>query len=113
MADPNDPQETMEDLQAEITRLQNELEQTAHDKMQAAEYGLAVLEEKQHLQLQFEELEALYDTTRTELDCAKQVTLFKYIPTLFLIHFWPTGNVWQSCLLKFNNGGGGGGVRHK
>ena len=96
MADPNDPEETMEDLQAEITRLQNELEQTAHDKMQAAEYGLAVLEEKQQLQLQFEELEALYDTTRTELDCAKQVAIFKYIPALFLIHFWPTGSVCRS-----------------
>ena len=80
MTDLSDPQETMDDLHAEITRLQNELEQTAHDKMQAAEYGLAVLEEKQQLQQQYEELEALYETTRTEFDCAKQVTILKCTP---------------------------------
>ena len=77
MADVSDPEETMDDLHEEVVRLQNELEQAAHDKMQAAEYGLAVLEEKQHLQLQYDELETLYETTRTEFDCAKQVTKLK------------------------------------
>jgi len=32
-----------------------------------------VLEEKQQLQQQCEELESLYDATRHELDCAKEV----------------------------------------
>jgi len=63
------------ELCAEIERLQSELDETSRQKIQAAEYGLAVLEEKTQLQQQCEELEALYDTTRLELDCAKQVRL--------------------------------------
>ena len=66
---------TTEALCEEIKRLQVELEETSRQKIQAAEYGLAVLEEKQLLQQQCEELEALYDTTRHELDCAKEVQL--------------------------------------
>jgi len=64
---------TTEELCEEIQRLQNELDETSRQKIQAAEYGLAVLEEKQQLQQQCEELEALYDTTKHELDCAKEV----------------------------------------
>jgi len=64
---------TTEDLYEEIMRLQNELEETSRQKVQAAEYGLAVLEEKQQLQQQCEELESLYDATKHELDCAKEV----------------------------------------
>jgi len=64
---------TTEELSEEIKRLQSELDETSRQKIQAAEYGLAVLEEKQQLQQQCEELEALYDTTRHELDCAKEV----------------------------------------
>ena len=57
-----DSQEVIRELSEEITRLQNELEQTTQEKVQAAEYGLAVLEEKQQLQHQFEDLEANLDT---------------------------------------------------
>ena len=64
---------TTEELYEEMNRLQSELEETSRQKIQAAEYGLAVLEEKQQLQQQCEELEALYDTTKHELDCAKEV----------------------------------------
>jgi len=64
---------TSEELSEEIKRLQNELEETSRQKIQAAEYGLAVLEEKQQLQQQCEELESMYDMTKHELDCAKEV----------------------------------------
>ena len=66
---------TTEDLCEEIKRLQNELEETSRQKIQAAEYGLAVLEEKQQLQQQCEELESLYDSTKHDLDCAKEVII--------------------------------------
>ena len=69
----SDPQVSIEELRQEIERLQNELAETTQEKVQAAEYGLAVLEEKQQLQQQAEDLEGLYETTKHELDCAKQV----------------------------------------
>jgi len=75
---------TPADLCEEIERLQNELEETSRQKIQAAEYGLAVLEEKQQLQQQCEELESLYDATKHELDCAKEVIIV--FINLFLIH---------------------------
>ncbi|KAK6480763.1 protein bicaudal D-like protein 2-like isoform X1 [Huso huso] len=55
-------------LRTEIERLSRELSETTHEKMQAAEYGLAVLEEKQQLKQQYDELEAEYETARRELD---------------------------------------------
>ena len=58
MPDQSDTQHIGE-FQEEIERLQNELETTSHEKVQAAEYGLAVLEEKQNLHAQYEELEGL------------------------------------------------------
>lgn len=72
----SDPQVSIEELRQEIERLQNELAETTQEKVQAAEYGLAVLEEKQQLQQQVEDLEGLYETTKHELDCAKQVWIF-------------------------------------
>ena len=72
----SDPQVSLEELRQEIERLQNELAETTQEKVQAAEYGLAVLEEKQQLQQQVEDLEGLYETTKHELDCAKQVGIF-------------------------------------
>lgn len=62
-------------LQAEVERLTRELRETTHEKIQAAEYGLAVLEEKQQLKQQFDELETEYETVRHELDQLKEVTL--------------------------------------
>lgn len=52
----------------EVQRLSRELAETTKEKIQAAEYGLAVLEEKQQLKQQFDELEAEYETIRQELD---------------------------------------------
>ncbi|XP_076859159.1 protein bicaudal D homolog 2 [Brachyhypopomus gauderio] len=55
-------------LRAEIERLSRELSETTREKIQAAEYGLAVLEEKQQLQQRYDELDSEYETVRQELD---------------------------------------------
>ncbi|KAL7407081.1 hypothetical protein ABVT39_002597 [Epinephelus coioides] len=59
-------------LQVEVERLTRELRETTHEKIQAAEYGLAVLEEKQQLKQRFDELETEYETVRHELDQLKE-----------------------------------------
>jgi len=62
----------LDELKVEVQRLTNELNETTKEKLQAAEYGLVVLEEKQQLQQQFEDLEAQLEATRTELEVAKE-----------------------------------------
>ncbi|KAJ8394790.1 hypothetical protein AAFF_G00041450 [Aldrovandia affinis] len=57
---------------SEIERLSRELSETTHEKIQAAEYGLAVLEEKQQLKQQYDDLEIEYETVRQELDQLKE-----------------------------------------
>ncbi|CAI5767267.1 protein bicaudal D homolog 2 isoform X1 [Podarcis lilfordi] len=59
-------------LRTEIKRLFQELGETTREKIQAAEYGLAVLEEKQQLKQQYEELELEYETIRTEMEQLKE-----------------------------------------
>lgn len=59
-------------LRAEVERLTRELRETTHEKIQAAEYGLAVLEEKQQLKQRFDELETEYETVRHELGQLKE-----------------------------------------
>lgn len=59
-------------LRAEVDRLSRELRETTHEKIQAAEYGLAVLEEKQQLQQRFDEVETEYEAVRQELDQLKE-----------------------------------------
>lgn len=63
-------------LKAEVERLSRELRETTHEKIQAAEYGLAVLEEKQLLTQRFSELETEYETVRQELDQLKEVNRY-------------------------------------
>ncbi|XP_076469501.1 protein bicaudal D-like isoform X2 [Babylonia areolata] len=60
------------DIAKEVERLNDELAETAREKVQAAEYGLAVLEEKQQLQAQYDELESQFEAIKLELDCAKE-----------------------------------------
>nr|XP_028574855.1 protein bicaudal D homolog 2 isoform X3 [Podarcis muralis] len=60
-------------LRTEIKRLFQELGETTREKIQAAEYGLAVLEEKQQLKQQYEELELEYETIRTEMEQLKEI----------------------------------------
>ncbi|XP_060930360.1 protein bicaudal D homolog 2-like [Limanda limanda] len=55
-------------MRAEIQRLARELSQTTKEKIQAAEYGLAVLEEKQQLKQQLDDLETEQEAVRQELD---------------------------------------------
>ncbi|XP_012944043.1 protein bicaudal D [Aplysia californica] len=72
MAATSDSFMSVEDLKREVERLTRELNDTTTEKLQAAEYGLVVLEEKQQLQQHYEDLEAQLETTRSELDCAKE-----------------------------------------
>lgn len=59
---------------SEIERLTRELSETTHEKIQAAEYGLVVLEEKLTLKQQYDELEAEYDGLKQELEQLKEVS---------------------------------------
>ena len=52
--------QTVDHYKTEIERLTKELTETTHEKIQAAEYGLVVLEEKLTLKQQYDELEAEY-----------------------------------------------------
>merc|ERR1711874_792023 len=61
-----------EDMSKEIERLQQELDQTSNEKNQAAQFGLVLLEEKESLQTRCEELEALYENTRHELQITQE-----------------------------------------
>ncbi|XP_029011130.1 protein bicaudal D homolog 2 isoform X2 [Betta splendens] len=59
-------------MRAEIERLSRELSETTNEKIQAAEYGLVVLEEKQQLKQQYDDLEIDYEAVRQELDQLKE-----------------------------------------
>ncbi|XP_048738529.1 protein bicaudal D-like isoform X2 [Ostrea edulis] len=72
MSETNTSDLTPDELRKEIERLQAELQETTQEKVQAAEYGLAVLEEKERLRQQIDEVEAQYETVKHELDCAKE-----------------------------------------
>ncbi|XP_069759557.1 protein bicaudal D homolog 1 isoform X6 [Narcine bancroftii] len=64
--------QNMEHYKAEIERLVKELSETTHEKIQAAEYGLVVLEEKQSLKQQYDDLESAYETVKHELEQLKE-----------------------------------------
>lgn len=55
-------------LKLEIDRLQDELQLSAKEKRQSAEYGLHLLEEKEKLVARLNELENAHDATKTELE---------------------------------------------
>lgn len=63
----------LEELRLEMTRLAAALEEASAEKIQAAQYGLQVLEEKQHIEQRCSELEIQLDTVRHELDTAREV----------------------------------------
>ncbi|GAB6023775.1 hypothetical protein CHUAL_008528 [Chamberlinius hualienensis] len=60
------------ELKQEIERLQNELAVVNHEKIQSAQYGLVLLEEKQSLQQKAEEMELLYENAKHDLHCATE-----------------------------------------
>ena len=66
---------TIDYLKSEVERLSNELQQACLEKVQAAEYGLAVLEEKQRLQEQYDELETSLEGNKQELECLREVNI--------------------------------------
>jgi len=67
---------TVGDLKKEINRLTFDLQQACLEKVQAAEYGLAVLEEKQQIQDKYEELEKTYENRNKELSQAVSKSSF-------------------------------------
>lgn len=73
--------ELTSELQQEIERLSRELDQASSEKIQSAQYGLVLLEEKETLQQRCEELEALYENARHELDFTQEVSqILGYAP---------------------------------
>lgn len=73
MDEPLDCRSDSQDLYIEIARLQKAIDEVNQQKVQAAEYGLAVLQEKQQLQEQLDQLELVNEQTSTELQHLKQV----------------------------------------
>lgn len=70
--------ETVEELKHEIERLNRELAQTSHDKIQSAQYGLVLLDEKETLQQKYEEVELQYESTKNELELLREVIISFY-----------------------------------
>lgn len=62
-------------LKGEIERLSRELDQASSDKIQSAQYGLALLEEKESLSRRCEELEAAYENSKHDLNITREVRL--------------------------------------
>ncbi|XP_051164159.1 protein bicaudal D [Leptopilina boulardi] len=60
------------DLRAEIERLYRELDLASTEKIQSAQYGLALLEEKSALEQKCSDLESLYENTKHELDITQE-----------------------------------------
>lgn len=63
---------TVEELKQEIERLGRELDQAISEKIQSAHYGLVLLEEKGGLVMKCEELEALYENSKHELEITQE-----------------------------------------
>ena len=63
----------LKSLQEELEQLNADLVEANEQRAQAAEYGLVLLEEKQTLQTQYEELSSLYDNTKRELESSVNV----------------------------------------
>lgn len=72
----------LEELQSEIERLNRELDQASSENIQSAKYGLGLLEEKQGLQSKCEELEALYENARHELEITQEVNSYTSAHTI-------------------------------
>jgi protein bicaudal D len=75
MSDCGDYESLVNELRLEIVRIQNELDEANRQSVRAAEYGLAVLDEKNDLQQHYQNLEAMYDAVRHELKCSQDVRL--------------------------------------
>ncbi|XP_007667850.1 protein bicaudal D homolog 2-like [Ornithorhynchus anatinus] len=65
-------------LRAEVERLSTELQETTQEKVQAAKYGLVVLEENADLKRKFADLELEVETQRLELKHIKEALAESY-----------------------------------
>ena len=68
------PPSDVQSLREELAKLNADLAQASEERAQAAEYGLVILEEKQNLQIQLEELSGLYESTKRELENSTDVS---------------------------------------
>lgn len=68
------------ELKAEIDRLSRELDLASTEKIQSAQYGLALLEDKSQLQQRCTDLETIYENTKHELDITREVNLVFFFP---------------------------------
>lgn len=59
-------------LRQEVIRLTQELDQTSSDKIQSAQYGLVLLEEKEGLESRCQELETHFENTKHELQVTQE-----------------------------------------
>ncbi|CAG9564178.1 unnamed protein product [Danaus chrysippus] len=75
MAGTADSDLSISELKAEIERLSRELDQASSEKIQSAQLGLVLLEEKSALQLRCDELESLYENTKHELDITQEALM--------------------------------------
>lgn len=64
--------EEVESMRLEIIRLTQELDQTSSDKIQSAQYGLVLLEEKEGLEARCQELEGHFENTKHELTVTQE-----------------------------------------
>lgn len=70
------------DLEAEVVRLTLELHEATEEKLQAARYGLVVLEESSALKMKHRQLEEEHETLKVELQQLREVGTSKAINNL-------------------------------
>lgn len=85
MADTAQSGISIAELKAEIERLSRELDQASSEKIQSAQLGLVLLEEKSGLQQRCDELESLYENTKHELEITQEVSWPTY-RSIFTFH---------------------------
>ncbi|CAF4809130.1 protein bicaudal D isoform X1 [Pieris napi] len=75
MADSAQSGISIAELKAEIERLSRELDQASSEKIQSAQLGLVLLEEKSSLQQRCDELESLYENTKHDLEITQEALM--------------------------------------
>ncbi|KIH68553.1 hypothetical protein ANCDUO_01113 [Ancylostoma duodenale] len=63
----------LEQVRAEVVRLEAALQEAIADKHKAAEVGLSILQEKEALELKLAQLQTQYDAAKIEVDQANQM----------------------------------------
>lgn len=76
-----EPEMESQDLNAEVIRLTLELHEATEEKLQAARYGLVVLEENEALKSKQRQLEEEYEGLKAELQQLKEVGMPQSLTT--------------------------------